>query len=164
MDSSIYQDVPLYSVHEFEMLAPPEARTDAVLADSHQLMLNRLSFELAERQRFAVLVNHMHFFLDFTCRLDLKKKELMQQKEDLLAQSKNKNTTLDSVKLQIDTLVKVRGLSAALHVLNPVFLRQLQRSKKRSTNLCYLYRIRTMTLYLIDAISNNSKSTMATLS
>jgi THO complex subunit 5 len=87
--ASIYQDVPLYSVHEFEMLAPPEARTDAVLADSHQLMLNRLSFELAERQR-----------------LDLKKKELMQQKEDLLAQSKNKNTTLDSVKLQIDTLVK----------------------------------------------------------
>jgi THO complex subunit 5 len=48
---SIYQDVPLYTLEEFKKLAPPEARTDVVLADDHQLMLNRLSFELAERQR-----------------------------------------------------------------------------------------------------------------
>ncbi len=33
-------------------LAPPEARTNDVLVDEHQLMLNRLSFELAERQRY----------------------------------------------------------------------------------------------------------------
>src|ERR1700722_6180462 len=50
---SIYQDVPLYTLEEFIVLAPPQARTDAVLADNHQLMLNRLSFELAERQRSA---------------------------------------------------------------------------------------------------------------
>ena len=49
--SSIYQDVPLYSVDEFKCLAPQEARTEHVLSDDHQLMLNRLSFELAERQR-----------------------------------------------------------------------------------------------------------------
>lgn len=48
---SIYQDIPLYSLDGFVQLAPPEARTDDVLADEHQLMLNRLSFELAERQR-----------------------------------------------------------------------------------------------------------------
>ena len=53
--SSIYQDVPLYSLDEFIKLAPPEARTEEVLADEHQLMLNRLSFELAERQRYAFI-------------------------------------------------------------------------------------------------------------
>lgn len=49
--SSIYQDVPLHSLPEFQELAPPEARTQDVLENTHQLMLNRLSFELAERQR-----------------------------------------------------------------------------------------------------------------
>ena len=52
--SSIYQDVPLYSLDGFVQLAPPEARTEDVLADEHQLMLNRLSFELAERQRYHI--------------------------------------------------------------------------------------------------------------
>ena len=51
VDSSIYQDVPLHSLDEFRELAPEAARTPEVLADEHQLMLNRLSFELAERQR-----------------------------------------------------------------------------------------------------------------
>ncbi|KAF8639855.1 hypothetical protein AX17_001110 [Amanita inopinata Kibby_2008] len=87
--ASIYQDVPLYAIDEFKRLAPEEARTEDVLSDKHQLMLNRLSFELAERQR-----------------LDQKKKELMQQKEDLLKESKAKLVTMDSVKLQIDTLMK----------------------------------------------------------
>ena len=49
---SIYQDVPLHLLPEFQELAPPEARTPDVLENSHQLMLNRLSFELAERQRY----------------------------------------------------------------------------------------------------------------
>ncbi|KAM6495871.1 Fms-interacting domain containing protein [Amanita muscaria] len=87
--ASIYQDVPLYPLEEFETLAPVEARTEDVLADEHQLMLNRLSFELAERQR-----------------MDQKKKQLMQEKEDLLKESKSKVTTMDSVKSQIDTLMK----------------------------------------------------------
>jgi THO complex subunit 5 len=46
--------VPLYSLDGFIQLAPPEARTEDVLADEHQLMLNRLSFELAERQRYHI--------------------------------------------------------------------------------------------------------------
>lgn len=53
--SCIYQDVPLYPLDEFIQLAPPEARTEDVLGDEHQLMLNRLSFELAERQRYAFI-------------------------------------------------------------------------------------------------------------
>ena len=36
-------------------VAPEEARTEDVLADEHQLMLNRLSFELFERQRYVTL-------------------------------------------------------------------------------------------------------------
>lgn len=51
---SIYQDVPLYTIEEFETLAPEEARTEEVMNNEHQLMLNRLSFELSERQRHVV--------------------------------------------------------------------------------------------------------------
>ncbi|KAG6335638.1 hypothetical protein ID866_3454 [Astraeus odoratus] len=87
--ASIYQDVPLHSIEEFQELAPPEARTPDVLDNSHQLMLNRLSFELAERQR-----------------LDLRRKELTLQKEELLKHSKVKSATVESVKSQIDALVK----------------------------------------------------------
>ncbi|KAG0709649.1 Fms-interacting protein-domain-containing protein [Suillus ampliporus] len=87
--ASIYQDVPLYSLPEFKNLAPPEARSDDVLQNTHQLMLNRLSFELVERQR-----------------LDQKRKELTSQKEDLLKQSKLKLATVESVKTQIESLMK----------------------------------------------------------
>ncbi|KIJ20035.1 hypothetical protein PAXINDRAFT_67712 [Paxillus involutus ATCC 200175] len=87
--ASIYQDVPLHSLPEFQELAPPEARSPDVLETPHQLMLNRLSFELAERQR-----------------LDLRRKELIAHKEDLLKQSKIKLATVESVKMQIDTLMK----------------------------------------------------------
>jgi hypothetical protein len=42
----------MYSVEQFVELSPSEAHSDDVLADEHQLMLNRLGFELVERQRF----------------------------------------------------------------------------------------------------------------
>ncbi|KAL0950005.1 hypothetical protein HGRIS_010015 [Hohenbuehelia grisea] len=87
--ASVYQDVPLYTLDDFIQIAPPEARSDDVLTDEHQLMLNRLSFELAERQR-----------------LDLKRRELLKKKEEMLKQSKSKQDTLDNVKSQIDQLIK----------------------------------------------------------
>lgn len=49
----MYQDVPLYALDEFRELAQEENRTEQILADEHQLMLSRLNFELAERQRCA---------------------------------------------------------------------------------------------------------------
>jgi THO complex subunit 5 len=108
LSSSIHQDVPLYSLDEFKRRAPEEARTGGVLSDEHQLMLNRLSFELAERQRCAISVYHMVILTNHvTQRLDLKKKELVQQKEELLKESKIKVTTMDNVKSQIDVLMKV---------------------------------------------------------
>ncbi|KAF8655261.1 hypothetical protein AX16_003162 [Volvariella volvacea WC 439] len=87
--ASIYQDIPLHPLDQFIRLAPEEARTEEVMNDEHQLMLNRLSFELAERQR-----------------LDLKKKELTQKRDDLLKESRSKVATMDSVKAQIEQLVK----------------------------------------------------------
>ncbi|KAJ6539363.1 Fms-interacting protein-domain-containing protein [Mycena capillaripes] len=88
--ASVYQDIPLYTLDEFKLLAPPEAHTEDVLSNEHQLLLNRLSFEFVERQR-----------------LDKMKKELLQQKEELLKESKAKLNTMDSIKTQIETLVKV---------------------------------------------------------
>ncbi|KAJ4478092.1 Fms-interacting protein-domain-containing protein [Lentinula aciculospora] len=87
--ASVYQDIPLYTMEEFQKLAPEEARPSEVLEDEHQLMLNRLSFELAERQR-----------------LDLRRRELLQAKEELLKQSRTNTNTLDGVKGHIDALVK----------------------------------------------------------
>ncbi|KAI8927829.1 Fms-interacting protein-domain-containing protein, partial [Entophlyctis helioformis] len=56
---TIYQDLPLHSVEEFLQLAPPEWTDPSSVQDEHQLMLNRLRFELAERKRlYQVLVAH----------------------------------------------------------------------------------------------------------
>jgi len=52
-------------------------------------MLNRLGFELVERQR-----------------LDRKVKELAQEKEELLKSSKSQAATTENVKVQIETLLK----------------------------------------------------------
>ena len=52
--SSVYQDIQMYSVEQFVELSPSEAHSEDVLSDEHQLMLNRLGFELVERQRFKV--------------------------------------------------------------------------------------------------------------
>ena len=43
---------------KFKELAPPEAVVD----DEHQLMLNRLSFELAERQRYILYYPYRFIF------------------------------------------------------------------------------------------------------
>lgn len=50
-DSSIYQDIPLYMLDDFLERAPEEMRTEEIVDNEHGLMLSRLSFELAERQR-----------------------------------------------------------------------------------------------------------------
>lgn len=53
------------------------------------------------------------------CRLELKKKDLVTQKEELLKESKNKQATFDNVKTQVDKLMKVsaRNTRIKLHVL-----------------------------------------------
>jgi hypothetical protein len=102
--------VPLHSVDEFKQLAPEELRSPEVLANEHQLMLNRLSFELTERQRYVRYTFSPGPTITLH-RLDQKKRELIKQKEDLLRQSKAKAATTDSVKAQLETLIKVRSPS-----------------------------------------------------
>lgn len=109
--SSIYQDVALHSLEEFFELAPEELRTEDVRENEHQLMLNRLTFELNERQRYVLDTIHImsttSHWLPLIGRLEQKRKELTQQKEELLKQSKTKATIEDNVKSQIESLVKV---------------------------------------------------------
>lgn len=105
---SIYQDIPFHALEEFKQIAPEEARTDGVLADEHQLMLNRLSFELSERQRCATPNPGSFPTGSYSSRLDQKRKELIKAKEALLKESKTKAATMDSVKTHIDGLMKVR--------------------------------------------------------
>lgn len=50
--NSIYQNIPLCSVEEFDRDCDlEELRTEEVRADEHQFMLARLKWELVERQR-----------------------------------------------------------------------------------------------------------------
>jgi len=79
----------MYPLEQFIELSPPEAHSEDVLSNEHQLMLNRLGFELVERQR-----------------LDRRAKELAQEKEDLLKATKSQAATTESVKVQIETLLK----------------------------------------------------------
>ena len=98
----------MYSIEQFIELSPSEAHSEDVLSDEHQLTLNRLGFELVERQRFnefssaTIGLTHAHF-----ARLDRKVKELAQEKEELLKSSKSQATTTESVKMQIEALWKV---------------------------------------------------------
>jgi THO complex subunit 5 len=50
----------------------------------------------------------MTIFASRARRLDRRVKELTQEKEELLKSSKVQSTTMESVKVQIETLLKVR--------------------------------------------------------
>jgi hypothetical protein len=52
-------------------------------------------------------LTHAHAHLRTSARLDQRAKELAQEKEELLKSSKSQAATTESVKLQIETLLKV---------------------------------------------------------
>ncbi|TFK55721.1 hypothetical protein OE88DRAFT_1652158 [Heliocybe sulcata] len=87
--ASVYQDIPIYPLEEFIQLAPDEHKTEDVLANEHQLMLNRLSFELSERQK-----------------LSQRNEELETRRDQMQKESKAKQALTDNVKAHIDTLMK----------------------------------------------------------
>ncbi|KIY71412.1 hypothetical protein CYLTODRAFT_450755 [Cylindrobasidium torrendii FP15055 ss-10] len=107
---SIYQDVPLHPLDQFVQLSPSNAHTPDIMANEHELMKNRLNFELEERMR-----------------LNEQKKIILKIKEDLLKESKGKQQMTDSVKTQIDKLIQtavdtqktVNGLTAELDTADP---------------------------------------------
>lgn len=60
LNSSIYQEVPIYTLEEFVERAPEEMRTEEALNDEHTLMANRINFELIERQRWVYLKTNVN--------------------------------------------------------------------------------------------------------
>ena len=54
----------MHTLEEFMQLAPEVARPEHVLQDPHLLMLNRLSFELAERQRSVASRHSLLLYID----------------------------------------------------------------------------------------------------
>jgi THO complex subunit 5 len=109
MCRSVYQDIPIHTLEEYTELAPAELKTEDVMVDEHQLMLNRLNFEFSERQKYVHPHNVWCCVDIFHFRLEARRKELSKQKDDLIKQSKTKQTTVDSVKVQLDALLKVRS-------------------------------------------------------
>lgn len=64
----------------------------------------------------------MTIFASRPCRLDRRVKELTQEKEEFLKSSKVQSTTTESVKVQIETLLKVRLFSClSALLLYPTF-------------------------------------------
>jgi len=53
----------MYPLEQFIELSPPEAHSEDVLSNEHQLMLNRLGFELVERQRFREFSSAAHILM-----------------------------------------------------------------------------------------------------
>lgn len=131
----------MYSVEQFIELSPSEAHSEDVLSDEHQLMLNRLGFELVERQRFndfsfssaSIGLTHAHF-----ARLDRKVKELAQEKEELLKSSKSQAATTESVKMQIETLLKVGVAfrSCPENASSIIFLPDCVRNRQEGRRAC----------------------------
>ena len=109
-DRSIHKDIPLYSVELFTILAPDESKTEEILDDPYRLIISRLNFELSERQRctFFSPFSRSTLSLGFT-RLDKRRKQLQQQKDDLIKETKAKVAAIDNVRQQLDIFLKVFG-------------------------------------------------------
>lgn len=86
---TLYDTIDVVSVNEFQDNAS-RVLVESAEQSAHQLMLNRLQFELSERQRLMVL------FEEHDQRRKLKVEELKQQKE-----------RIDKIENQFDVIVKV---------------------------------------------------------
>ncbi|EGG08057.1 uncharacterized protein MELLADRAFT_71565 [Melampsora larici-populina 98AG31] len=83
---SEYQNIAIHPIEEFVSLM--EASGTPVPSDSHELMLARLRYELAERKRF-----------------EGEKKELLQRKVKLSKDNDEKKAKLDELEKQLDQFV-----------------------------------------------------------
>ncbi|KAG0293637.1 hypothetical protein BGZ96_002519 [Linnemannia gamsii] len=83
---TFYQDVPLVPMVEFRNMAP-DSLTNA--ASDHQLMLNRLQFELEERKRY-----------------DAEKRRLLAVKVQLTKANKARKAQLNKVETQLEAYIQ----------------------------------------------------------
>ncbi|RKP27338.1 Fms-interacting protein-domain-containing protein [Syncephalis pseudoplumigaleata] len=84
----LYTDVEMYTLDEFMEKAPEELRASE--ADAHALMLNRLQFELQERERLKEQEN-----------------ELLKQRQTFLQENKKRGEELRLVDEQFEAFAKV---------------------------------------------------------
>ena len=98
----------------FTILAPDESKTEEILNDPHQLIISRLNFELSERQRYLSPLSPIPQLYSNTClpRLEKRRKELQQQKDDLIKETKAKVAAIDNVRQQLDLFLKVSVITA----------------------------------------------------
>lgn len=98
----------------FTILAPDESKTEEILNDPHQLIISRLNFELSERQRYLSSLSPILQLHSHTClpRLEKRRKELQQQKDDLIKETKAKVAAIDNVRQQLDLFLKVSVITA----------------------------------------------------
>jgi hypothetical protein len=89
----------------------------------------------------------MTIFASRARRLDRRVKELTQEKEELLKSSKVQSTTMESVKVQIETLLKVRLVRICVQTsfIQHFSFRPRQKSARRSKNSFLLPQFRPMT-------------------
>jgi THO complex subunit 5 len=119
---SEYQNLPLLPLEDFLNLAklptPPAGFTTPVPEDPHELMLARLQFELAERQRWVINSYSMTLGVWLTLsgpfrRFEDERKELGARKTALLKTNQAKKTKLEELEKQVDDFVVVRARSLA---------------------------------------------------
>ncbi|KAF8928697.1 Fms-interacting protein-domain-containing protein [Dissophora ornata] len=84
---TLYQDVPLVPLEEFKERAPEHLVNGAT--DEHQLMLNRLRFELEERKRF-----------------DAEKRRLLAVKVQLTKANKARKAQINKTEKQLGTYIQ----------------------------------------------------------
>ncbi|KAF9089699.1 hypothetical protein BGX23_006492 [Mortierella sp. AD031] len=84
---TFYQDVPLVSMQKFREMAPENLNN--ANTDEHQLMLNRLQFELEERKRY-----------------DAEKRRLLAVKVQLTKANKARKAQLNKVEAQLEAYIQ----------------------------------------------------------
>ncbi|KAG0370772.1 hypothetical protein BGX24_001926 [Mortierella sp. AD032] len=84
---TFYQDVPLVTMEEFREKAPENLNN--ATTDEHQLMLNRLQFELEERKRY-----------------DAEKRRLLAVKVQLTKANKARKAQLNKVETQLEAYIQ----------------------------------------------------------
>jgi len=83
----LYQDIPLVPLEEFREKAPEDLINNST--DEHQLMLNRLQFELEERKRF-----------------DAEKRRLLSVKVQLVKANKARRAQINKAEKQLETYIE----------------------------------------------------------
>ncbi|KAI8360351.1 Fms-interacting protein-domain-containing protein [Mortierella sp. GBAus27b] len=84
---TLYQDIPLVPLEEFRENAPEDLVNSST--DDHQLMLNRLEFELEERKRF-----------------DAEKKRLLSVKVQLAKANKTRRAQISKAEKQLEIYIE----------------------------------------------------------